>query len=293
LPAGAVGQPYRAQFYARGGLAPFRWKASGSLPPGLSLGSDGAISGTPTGPGSFGWTVEVSDSSSKTARKRINLRIDDLSQPVAFAPNPKVMLQPKTPRIGLNVGDSFTYYDDAHLYNQYIINPGMEPNPPSRKMYWAWAGTPKTLEEHYYAQFQELGELNSGFWDGGHYWILSGPAKGREGTIVKYQRVPDKKVEGGFRAVWTLADSAPSRAPGKTPAKEMDKDIVRVESLPANKTDPQSYKGALPPGWWAVADESATFSVDKDNRTGGSQSAKVVSGKDAKVGFLSALVTDN
>jgi len=293
LTAGAVGQAYEAQFYARGGSAPFSWRTLSALPPGLSLGSDGVLSGLPTAAGSFTWTVEVTDSSSKKSTQKINLRIDNLSEPIVFTPDPRVVIQSTTPRIGLNVGDTGEYYNDVKLYNQYIENPGLEPRRPVRRMYWAWAGSANTLEEHNYAQFAAVEELNSGFWDGGRYWILSGPAKGREGRIAKYERVSDKNVEGGYRAVWTLSDSDRSRIIKKTPASEFDKDIFMVESLPRNVTDPKTPRVTVPPGWLVLGEEGVTFSVDKVRPPGGTQSAKIVSTNDGKVGLSSPIIWDN
>ncbi len=116
LMAGATGQPYLAPLYARGGLAPFSWKKSeDTLPPGLSLGADGVLSGTPTTPGTFTWTVEVTDSKSKKASKRLNLRIDDVSQPIVFTPNPKAIVRSLIPRVGVNVGDELNHWDDRKL----------------------------------------------------------------------------------------------------------------------------------------------------------------------------------
>ena len=65
VPAGAVGTPYVHQFVGVGGCGPdlphqFR-VLNGALPPGLSLGGDGLISGIPTGQGSFSFWVELSD----------------------------------------------------------------------------------------------------------------------------------------------------------------------------------------------------------------------------------------
>jgi hypothetical protein len=55
---------YSATVQATGGVAPFTWSlASGALPTGLSLGSSGAITGDPTVPGTFTFTVQVADSS--------------------------------------------------------------------------------------------------------------------------------------------------------------------------------------------------------------------------------------
>ena len=61
-PAGTVGTPYSAALSASGGTAPYTFAlSSGSLPPGLTLSSTGTISGTPTTPGSFPFSVNATD----------------------------------------------------------------------------------------------------------------------------------------------------------------------------------------------------------------------------------------
>src|SRR5437899_174607 len=68
LPGGQVGTLYQTQLTATGGKQPYRWTlAAGALPGGLSLASNGLISGTITASGSFPVTVSVQDSSSPTA----------------------------------------------------------------------------------------------------------------------------------------------------------------------------------------------------------------------------------
>lgn len=70
LPGGKVGGAYLHPLAAAGGGSPYTWAlASGSLPSGLALGSDGVISGTPDSPGtaSFSIRVEGSDGVSSTA----------------------------------------------------------------------------------------------------------------------------------------------------------------------------------------------------------------------------------
>lgn len=69
LHAGEVGVSYSPVTpAAAGGVAPYAWKISGgSLPPGLSLQSDGTITGTPSAPGSFAFTEQVADSKGSTA----------------------------------------------------------------------------------------------------------------------------------------------------------------------------------------------------------------------------------
>ena len=61
-PSGVVGTPYAFTFGTEGGTAPHKLSlSSGSLPPGLSLASDGKLSGTPTTAGSFSFFVEAVD----------------------------------------------------------------------------------------------------------------------------------------------------------------------------------------------------------------------------------------
>ncbi|HLE99766.1 MAG TPA: S8 family serine peptidase [Gaiellaceae bacterium] len=64
LPDGIAGQAYSQTLAATDGTTPYRWSiVSGSLPPGLLLDSGtGTISGTPTTAGSYGFTVQVTDS---------------------------------------------------------------------------------------------------------------------------------------------------------------------------------------------------------------------------------------
>ena len=73
LPPGTVCQSYTAQMPAvQGGTVhpsqignpPFTWSTPGPLPPGLTLATDGAITGTPTSAGTFPFTATVVDSSS-------------------------------------------------------------------------------------------------------------------------------------------------------------------------------------------------------------------------------------
>ena len=79
LPGGTVGQPYSQSVAATGGKSPYTWSVtSGSLPPGLALhASTGAVSGTPTADGSFGFTVQAADSGTpvRTASKSLSISV--------------------------------------------------------------------------------------------------------------------------------------------------------------------------------------------------------------------------
>ena len=74
LPGGAECEPYSAQApTVHGGIEgenapPLTWALeTGSLPPGLTLATDGAITGTPTATGTFDFTLVVTDADGLTA----------------------------------------------------------------------------------------------------------------------------------------------------------------------------------------------------------------------------------
>lgn len=62
-----AGRNYSYSITARGGIKPYAFRLeSGALPPGLTLGSDGSVSGIPMAAGTFDITVVVTDSTSGT-----------------------------------------------------------------------------------------------------------------------------------------------------------------------------------------------------------------------------------
>ena len=68
LPAGRVGRHYAQSIGTSGGTPPFSFSvAAGSLPTGTTINADGVISGTPTTPGSYTFTVRAADGSAATA----------------------------------------------------------------------------------------------------------------------------------------------------------------------------------------------------------------------------------
>ena len=92
LPNPVVGTPYNVGLAAGGGTAPYQWSLqSGSLPPGLSLSAGGYITGTPTGSGSYTFTVQALDSTSPTRQSATAVlsmsTVSALSITTASAPN--------------------------------------------------------------------------------------------------------------------------------------------------------------------------------------------------------------
>jgi subtilisin family serine protease len=77
LPSAVAGLGYAAQLAASGGVPPYEWSiASGALPAGLALGSDGSISGTVIAlRGDYAFTVRVTDATSSGAVRALSIRV--------------------------------------------------------------------------------------------------------------------------------------------------------------------------------------------------------------------------
>jgi hypothetical protein len=77
LPGGVVNIAYPATtIQATGGVAPYTWQVTvGSLPAGLTLNSNGSITGSPMSPGTSSFTVQVTDSEATAITATANLSI--------------------------------------------------------------------------------------------------------------------------------------------------------------------------------------------------------------------------
>ena len=76
LPNGTNGVAYNQTLAAFGGQPPYAWtNISGTLPPGLTLATNGVISGTPTNNGTFNFTVRVTDANNNTVTQALKLTV--------------------------------------------------------------------------------------------------------------------------------------------------------------------------------------------------------------------------
>jgi large repetitive protein len=111
LPNGAIGTAYSASLSATGGVAPYRWSATGSLPPGLTVDETGGISGRPTAAGSYGFTVQVRDSTQPNAGTSSRSLTIVISLPeitgVIISGVPVNPSPAQQPRITLSIGSPF------------------------------------------------------------------------------------------------------------------------------------------------------------------------------------------
>jgi parallel beta-helix repeat protein len=76
LPDGGVKAAYSASFTATGGIGPYSWSKSGNWPKGLTLSSKGVVSGKPTRPGTYDFTVKVTDKARNTASETFSIKVN-------------------------------------------------------------------------------------------------------------------------------------------------------------------------------------------------------------------------
>jgi hypothetical protein len=111
LPSGTLGIPYSQTLTATGGLTPYTWSYTGTLPNGLTLctsdgnpapactgKSGGTITGTPTTAGTSNFTATVTDTYLSTATKNFSITIQSSNVRIWREPPP---------------GDPFPIYHDA------------------------------------------------------------------------------------------------------------------------------------------------------------------------------------
>jgi hypothetical protein len=106
LSRGRVGVAYQIALQASGGAAPYLWKSSGNLPPGLTLSPAGNLSGTPSVAGQFDVVVSVTDGNSSAARKTLQITVDATAMPrFVLTGVPDTSAPEQQHRVGLNVAD--------------------------------------------------------------------------------------------------------------------------------------------------------------------------------------------
>ncbi len=140
---GTVGTDYLASVNATGGTAPYRWNfASGTLPPGITLSSNGTLSGRPTTAGSYTAYLEVFDATNAYVGSNFTFSI-------ASAPS-----SPSTPeltnrlnnlsRIGVSVHTLVKLPDDGNRFTQadsavyYIGADGRRHAFPNDRVFFTW-----------------------------------------------------------------------------------------------------------------------------------------------------------
>ncbi len=116
LPDGQVDATYSASLAATGGAAPLTFSLTGGqLPPGLTLHSEGTITGSPTAGGPYQFTITASDANAVTDQQQLTITIT--APACSTAPFPDVPVDdPNCPAIdwtadrGIATGYTDTYY---------------------------------------------------------------------------------------------------------------------------------------------------------------------------------------
>ncbi|MBJ6764951.1 putative Ig domain-containing protein [Myxococcaceae bacterium JPH2] len=85
LPDATVGQAYSATLAASGGRLPLTWSFSGALPVGLSLSSDGVLSGTPSVQGQASFLAIVRDANNLSDSRTLSLAVKAPAVPFTVA----------------------------------------------------------------------------------------------------------------------------------------------------------------------------------------------------------------
>jgi hypothetical protein len=104
LQAAAVGSPYSAKLETSGIPSNTTWEVTGgSLPAGLTLSKEGAISGTPTAPGSSTFTVKATGN----AKDFSGIRVDSRQLTINVTQATAVKLSRRTAEVGIPFRSSF------------------------------------------------------------------------------------------------------------------------------------------------------------------------------------------
>jgi hypothetical protein len=118
--SGTVGVSYAQTFSASGGAPPYRWTVLSGNTGGLTLDpSSGALQGTPTTPGTFNFTIQVSDSAGAQA-----------SQPFSVIVNPPTLTITTgatlpNGTVGASYRQTFTVVGGAAPYTWSLTNGGV------------------------------------------------------------------------------------------------------------------------------------------------------------------------
>ena len=113
LQGGNVGDPYSQTFTVAGGSLPISWQIfAGQLPPGLSLNQNtGEISGTPTNPGTFAFSIAASDTNGNadsvddniSITGLTNITVNDSDVPITLGATDPISVKIDT-NVGANAG---------------------------------------------------------------------------------------------------------------------------------------------------------------------------------------------
>jgi hypothetical protein len=86
LPQASTGVPYETRLAAGGGAGPYSWSVIGTLPPGLTLASDGRLAGTATAAGAYLFRLRAEDSRGAPAATPCSLTVAPAALGISSCP---------------------------------------------------------------------------------------------------------------------------------------------------------------------------------------------------------------
>jgi len=138
LGSATLGNSYSTTLGATGGTSPYTWQLSaGSLPAGLTLSSNGTISGTPTSVTNSSFTVTATDTASRTASGTYSLAVSDSVIQVTTTSLPSGQVGTFYQSGGNAIGGSLPY---TWSVSAGALPPGIDLNPSTGTI----SGTPST-----------------------------------------------------------------------------------------------------------------------------------------------------
>jgi hypothetical protein len=285
LPA-VTGQSYDIALSGDGGQPPFTWSSTTALPSGLTLDPTGRISGVPNQVGNFTIPIQLAGAKGSPVTASLSLRVDDGNEPLQVTVDAGAVLQPGIASVGYNITEGPVYWSDEGYSNQYVTNPSFEPSLAHRQMHFIESGTADTLQT--WVMGDGFFEDPNGLYTGGEYWVLTGPASGRHGTIVTDDRIDiDAGADGGFyQRVLTLADSNPNELPTTvTSTSSLDNDVMMMESLP--------QADAIPPPWKVFGAAKGTVVADTSIFRTGTRSMHIAQTGAGQLGLYQGLLSND
>jgi len=134
-----IGVPYGQTFTQTGGVGTINWSlSSGSLPNGLMLSADGALSGTPVGSGSFPITVRATDANNCFGERAYTLVV---------TPCPTISITPNalpSGLVGMNYSQTLTAMGGTPGYS-FGVSAGMLPGGLSLSQAGVLSGVPNVV----------------------------------------------------------------------------------------------------------------------------------------------------
>jgi hypothetical protein len=141
LPNSTAGQAYNQTVNATGGTIPYTWSVSvGAIPNGLNLNAaTGAITGTPTTPGDFTFTIRNADSGSQIATRQYTVNIAPTSLSLVTASLP-------SGQVSVAYNQTLTATGGTLGYTWSIVNGNLPAGLNLNAATGAITGTPTTVE---------------------------------------------------------------------------------------------------------------------------------------------------